>query len=623
MFDGKYFDWNQKRVKGIVDYYGYKFFYGKKMADLGCGHADISGVIYRLGSDVTAVDARQEHLKVVSKKFPGIKTVKGNLDGPWPFHGQKFDITLDLGLLCHLASFENHLRAVCASTTYLVLETAVCDSDDPNKCVQVPEAKEVYDLSYNGMGCRPSVAAIERVLIDCHMSFKRMDSTKFNSGDYIYDWYPKNDGSHSISKRRIWFCTKNPPGVYLPESAGQPVVVVQPIEPTSQYVHFTGTTGTPLVLTNGPQIPPPPAPYVGTASPKPPMAANMIFQRDMSTDDIKKSSQKYALLPGVPKPQFPHLKVLYLPLGDQPGMVDAFNELGIEVKVYDFYSLWEATHNKGKIEQTFIQYVRDFKPNLIHMQLQFTGLIDVNVIAEARRLCPGVIITNWTGDVRSNAQSPFTSLASAVDYSLISSTGQLRMYRDSGCHNVRYWQIGFNPKVNFPMHLTEFKYDLSFIGNNYGGTFPDGHLRMVAANQIRTQIGDKFGLFGNGYSPHAPSCAPSESNGIYNQSLCTLSISNFNSVAHYFSDRLLHCLASGRPTISWNFPGFDSYFTEGKDIFIARSNRDIMDIVNKCKQDPGMAKMVGLNGYQRVLEEHTFTSRALELLDIAKLINIG
>src|SRR5579864_9273921 len=195
MFDGKYFDWNQKRVKGIVDYYGYKFFYGKKMADLGCGHADISGVLYRLGSDITAVDARQEHLKVVTKKFPGIKIVKGNLDGPWPFHGQKFDITLDLGLLCHLASFENHLRAVCASTTYLVLETAVCDSDDASKCIQVPEAKEVYDLSYNGMGCRPSAAAIERVLNECGMSFKRMDSSKFNSGDYIYDWFPKNDNT--------------------------------------------------------------------------------------------------------------------------------------------------------------------------------------------------------------------------------------------------------------------------------------------------------------------------------------------------------------------------------------------------------------------------------------------
>lgn len=249
MFDGKYFDWNQKRVKGIVDYYGYKFFYGKKLLDLGCGHADISGVLYRLGSEITAVDARQEHLKVVTKKFPGVKVVKGNLDGPWPFHGQNFDIILDLGLLCHLSSFEAHLKAVCASTTYLVLETAVCDSNDDNKCIQVPESKDVYDLSYNGMGCRPSVAAIERVLTACHMSFKRMDNSKYNSSEYVYDWQAKGDDSTNIHKRRIWFCTRNQPGVMLPESAGQqPAVVVAPPPHPSTFQVFN-RNGIPTVLT--------------------------------------------------------------------------------------------------------------------------------------------------------------------------------------------------------------------------------------------------------------------------------------------------------------------------------------------------------------------------------------
>ena len=89
MFDGKYFEWNQKRIKGIVDFYGYKFFYMKKVLELGCGYADMGGVLYRLGSDMTAVDARQEHLKIVSKKFPGIKVVRADLDGQWPFFGQK------------------------------------------------------------------------------------------------------------------------------------------------------------------------------------------------------------------------------------------------------------------------------------------------------------------------------------------------------------------------------------------------------------------------------------------------------------------------------------------------------------------------------------------------------
>src|SRR5271170_133102 len=103
MFDGKYFDWNQKRIKSIVDFYGYKFFYFKRILDLGCGYGDLGGVLYRLGSDVTGVDARQEHLKIVNKKYTGIKTVQANLDANWPFHGQRFDLILDLGLMCHLS----------------------------------------------------------------------------------------------------------------------------------------------------------------------------------------------------------------------------------------------------------------------------------------------------------------------------------------------------------------------------------------------------------------------------------------------------------------------------------------------------------------------------------------
>lgn len=246
MFDGKYHDWNAKRIKGIVDFYGHQFFYNKKVADLGCGYGDISGVLYRFGAQIVAVDARQEHLKVVAKKFPGVKIVRANLDQPWPFFGQKFDVTLDLGLLCHLANFEEHLKVVCATTTYLILETAVCDSDDPNKSVQIPEPKESYDLSFNGMGCRPTAAAIERVLTSCGFSFKRLDQTRFNSGDYVYDWQPKND--NSTNKRRIWFASKNEVGLVTPYVGAQPAVVMSPpinmsFQPTKNRAHvLTGQT---------------------------------------------------------------------------------------------------------------------------------------------------------------------------------------------------------------------------------------------------------------------------------------------------------------------------------------------------------------------------------------------
>jgi len=316
------------------------------------------------------------------------------------------------------------------------------------------------------------------------------------------------------------------------------------------------------------------------------------------------------------------LKVLYLPIGNQPGMVEGFENAGTKLEVFDFWGLWERTHSKGTVAHEFLTKVKKFQPNLIHMQLQFTGLIDASVIAEARKLSPGVVITNWTGDVRDSAQKPFLDTAHEVDLSLISSTGQLEMYRRAGCKNVKYWQIGYHPKVNYPMNLDLFKYDVSFLGNNYGHTFPDGHLRTGVVDSLRSTYGVKFGMFGTGYVPACPTIEPVRANEIYNQSVCALSISHFNNVSHYFSDRLLHCLASGRPTITWYFPGVESYFIEGKEIFTARSVKEITDIVEYCKSNPEIARQVGMNGYQRVLKEHTFTSRVVELLHMTDLIHL-
>jgi spore maturation protein CgeB len=317
------------------------------------------------------------------------------------------------------------------------------------------------------------------------------------------------------------------------------------------------------------------------------------------------------------------IKVLYLPLGQQLGMIDAWRNVGVTLETYDFLGVWES-HNKNKdvVARLFLEKVRDFQPNLIHMQLQFTGVIQSHTLEEARKICPGVIMTNWSGDVRDRAIPDFTRIAGALDYSLISSTGQLTMYKNAGCNNIRYWQIGYDPKKNFPLNYQNFDYDISFIGNNYGNTFPDSRLRSGTTSALSSEFGRRFGIFGSGYGSHTRNIQAEQNNEIYNKSICTLSISNFNDVSHYFSDRLLYCLASGRPTISWYFPGIESYFVEGSEIFIARSAKEVIDAVKYCKAHPEVAAQVGINGHKRVLKEHTFTSRVIELLHITKLIHL-
>lgn len=324
------------------------------------------------------------------------------------------------------------------------------------------------------------------------------------------------------------------------------------------------------------------------------------------------------------------LRVLFLPINYMAGgrpytgaMADAWNNLGVQWKLFDFVAQWERTNDVAGLQTDLIKMVGEFQPHLMHMQLQYTGLIEPKTLVECRKLVPNVVMTNWTGDIRENL-SYFVNIAPAVDFSLISSTGQLELYRNAGCHNAAYWQIGFDPKVAYPERLSDFKYDCSFIGHNYGNT-PDfkENIRLPVAHRLHSNYGERFGLFGSGFGNlnNNRTCTTAEANHIYNESVCPISISNVNSIAHYFSDRLLFCLASGRPTISWHYPECEDDFVGGKELFYAKSDNDIIDIVAECKRNPAMAKAVGEAGYQKVLNNHTYTHRAKELLKITGFID--
>ena len=115
------------------------------------------------------------------------------------------------------------------------------------------------------------------------------------------------------------------------------------------------------------------------------------------------------------------------------------------------------------------------------------------------------------------------------------------------------------------------------------------------------------------------SCDIRDTNEIYNNSACVVSISNFNDVSHYFSDRMLMCLASGRPTIAYRFPGSQSYFTDRGDLLIANNDEHVFNLVEECLTKPEWASQIGQNGYLKVLSEHTFESRVLELISIVGL----
>jgi len=324
------------------------------------------------------------------------------------------------------------------------------------------------------------------------------------------------------------------------------------------------------------------------------------------------------------------IKVLYLPLNAggniQQATYDAWNDLSfVNMKIFDFYNLYESTKNKNKVNEEFIKAVTEFKPNLVHMQLQMTDIITPQSIKTAKSIVENCIFSNWSGDVRDHASKEMINISNVVDYTFISSTGQIELYQKAGAKNVHYWQIGYDHKLFFPLNKNNFKYDLIFIGNMYqANTFADAKKRSDLILNLKKSLGERFKIFGSGYDPQCGSGIKSipfnKVNEVYNDSLCILSISNYNDISHYFSDRLLVCLASGRPTISYRFPEFETYFSDNLDILIAHSLDDILSKIQYCKSNIDKATLIGRNGARKVQAEHSYRSRIVELLKILGLI---
>lgn len=326
------------------------------------------------------------------------------------------------------------------------------------------------------------------------------------------------------------------------------------------------------------------------------------------------------------------IRVMFLPLNygtiKQDGVYDAFEALGCNLRVFDYMTKYLHVKNNRKVRKQLEDEVAEFKPNLLHLQIQHATVIDSATINNLKNKYPNMIITNWTGDVRNYVPPTYKAIAKVSDYNLISSTGQLDKFRNEIGKDIKYWQIGYNPKLYKPFSGNENitkKYDVVFAGNYTNKEkYPGTSTRLETCQLLRKEFGERFGLFGHGWPRGSikinGSWEQRRMTELYQKSFSTVSVSHYNDIEHYFSDRLLMCLASGIPTISLRFPKWETYFTNMCDLVIVDSINDIPDAVRMIKKDSVLAKYIGESGANKVLAEHTYYSRVKELLTLIGLL---
>jgi hypothetical protein len=104
---------------------------GRSVLEIGAGIGDHTSFFIDRGCAVTATDARPDNLAVLSRRYPGVRTLLFDADGPAPGELSAHEVVYAYGVLYHLrrpAQGLTTLANLCSAM--LLLETCVSYGDE-------------------------------------------------------------------------------------------------------------------------------------------------------------------------------------------------------------------------------------------------------------------------------------------------------------------------------------------------------------------------------------------------------------------------------------------------------------------------------------------------------------
>ena len=155
--------------------------------EVGAGIGDHTSFFIDRGCKIVSTDAREENLRILRSRYPGIRTRHLNLDDIEPTFNEVFDFVCCYGLLYHLKNPAEAIEFMSrCSRKMLLLETCVSfgDEDSLNLC-----AEDTLNptQSYTGSGCRPTRKWVYNQLRR-HFEFIYLPVTQPNHEEFPIDW---------------------------------------------------------------------------------------------------------------------------------------------------------------------------------------------------------------------------------------------------------------------------------------------------------------------------------------------------------------------------------------------------------------------------------------------------
>jgi hypothetical protein len=165
-----------------------------------------------LGADVTFLEAREEHLAEIRRRYPSIppdQIRQADLETGIRVPRSSYDLILHMGVLYHLDNWKVAILNCGELTNNLVLETEVCDAAADDFEIKSPENGP--DHAFSGVSTRPSEFYVERIIEQSGFLHQKITDERCNSDFHVYDWPNTNSLTWRWGLRRFWFCRKPSP----------------------------------------------------------------------------------------------------------------------------------------------------------------------------------------------------------------------------------------------------------------------------------------------------------------------------------------------------------------------------------------------------------------------------
>jgi spore maturation protein CgeB len=178
-----------------------------------------------------------------------------------------------------------------------------------------------------------------------------------------------------------------------------------------------------------------------------------------------------------------------------------------------------------------------------------------------------------------------------------------------------------DPATHFRVEpRSEFAADLSFLGNRLPdreARVEDFFFRATALLPERT-----FLLGGNGWDRDAPNLyyighvSTRDHNALNSSATAVLNVSRESMAANGYSPatRVFEAAGAAACLITDEWKGIELFLEPGAEVLVARDGQEVAGIL--ADLDPARARAIGDAALERVLAEHTYAHRAVQLEEI-------